>query len=131
MMKQLSIFMENKKGRLSEVLALLAEFQVDLRALSLADSKDYGVLRIIVAEPEATAKKLRERGVVVALTTVWVIKVPDQVGGLAGVLSRLVAQDVEVEYMYAFVEKEHELAQVVFRVKDNEVMEKAMQTLEV
>lgn len=126
---QLSIFIENTKGRLAEVTNMLAELNVDLRALSLADTKDYGVLRIIVAEPEATAEKLKARNVVVSLTPVWVIKVPDRPGGLAGVLSQLVAQDVVVEYMYAFVEKEHELAKVVLRVQDNAIMEKAVQTL--
>lgn len=128
-MLQLSIFLENAKGRLAEVISLLAELKVNLRALSLADTKDYGVLRIIVDEPELTAEKLRERKVVVSLTPVWVLKVPDRTGGLAEVLNQLVQQDVEVEYMYAFVEKAHEEALVVLRVQDKGIMEKAMQTL--
>ena len=128
-MLQLSIFLENAKGRLAEVISLLAELKVNLRALSLADTKDYGVLRIIVDEPELTAEKLRERKVVVSLTHVWVLKVPDRTGGLAEVLNQLVQQDVEVEYMYAFVEKAHEQAQVVLRVQDKGIMEKAMQVL--
>lgn len=128
-MLQLSIFLENAKGRLAEVISLLAELKVNLRALSLADTKDYGVLRIIVDEPEATAEKLRERKVVVSLTPVWVLLVPDRTGGLAEVLNQLVKQDVVVEYMYAFVETEHQQAQVVLRVQDKAIMEKAMQTL--
>ena len=126
-MLQLSIFLENAKGRLAEVIGLLAELKVNLRALSLADTKDYGVLRIIVDEPELTTEKLRERKVVVSLTPVWVLKVPDRAGGLADVLNQLVQQDVVVEYMYAFVEKEHEHAQVVIRVQDQVIMEKAME----
>jgi hypothetical protein len=128
-MLQLSIFLENSKGRLAEVISLLAELNVNLRALSLADTKDYGVLRIIVDEPEATTEKLRERKVVVSLTPVWVLKVPDRAGGLAEVLNQLVKQDVVVEYMYAFVEKEHHQAQVVLRVQDKAIMEKAMKAM--
>jgi len=129
-MLQLSIFLENAKGRLAEVISLLAELNVNLRALSLADTKDYGVLRIIVDEPEVTTERLRERKVVVSLTPVWVLKVPDRAGGLAEVLTQLVKQDVVVEYMYAFVETEHQLAQVVLRVQDQVIMEKAMKALE-
>ena len=129
-MLQLSIFLENAKGRLAEVISLLAEFKVNLRALSLADTKDYGVLRIIVDNPEETALKLRSRRVVVSLTPVWVLKVPDRAGGLAEVLNQLVQQDVVVEYMYAFVEKENEQALVVLRVQDKAIMEKAMKTLD-
>jgi hypothetical protein len=128
-MLQLSIFLENAKGRLAEVIGLLAELNVNIRALSLADTKDYGVLRIIVDEPEETAEKLRERKVVVSLTPVWVLKVPDRAGGLAELLNQLVKQDVVVEYMYAFVEKEQQQAQVVLRVQDKAIMEKAMQEI--
>ncbi|WP_407307548.1 ACT domain-containing protein [Desulfosporosinus sp. SB140] len=128
-MLQLSIFLENSKGRLAEVISLLAELKVNLRALSLADTKDYGVLRIIVDEPEHTTEKLRERKVVVSLTQVWALKVPDRTGGLAEVLNQLVQHDVVVEYMYAFVEKENEQAQVVVRVRDQETMENALKKL--
>lgn len=128
-MLQLSIFLENAKGRLAEVISLLAELKVNLRALSLADTKDFGVLRIIVDEPELTTEKLREREVVVSLTHVWVLKVPDRTGGLAEVLNQLVKHDVVVEYMYAFVERENEQARVVIRVQDQAVMEKAMREL--
>ncbi|MGC7870411.1 ACT domain-containing protein [Desulfosporosinus sp. SYSU MS00001] len=128
-MLQLSIFLENAKGRLAEVVSLLAELKVNLRALSLADTKDFGVLRIIVDDPELTTEKLRERKVVVSLTHVWVLKVPDRTGGLAEVLNQLVKHDVVIEYMYAFVEKENEQARVVIRAQDQAVMEKAMREL--
>lgn len=128
-MLQLSIFLENEKGRLAEVLSLLAELKVNLRALSLADTKDYGVLRIIVDEPEVTVEKLKARKVVVTLTEVWVLKVPDRAGGLAEMLDQLVKKDVVVEYMYAFVEKENEQAQVVLRVQDKAIMEKALKEI--
>lgn len=128
-MLQLSIFLENAKGRLAQVLNILAELNVNIRALSLADTKDYGVMRIIVDNPEEVAAKLRERNCVVKLTPVWVLKVPDRAGGLAEVLNKLVDEGVIVEYMYAFVEKAHEQAQVVLRVRDAEIMQAAMAKL--
>lgn len=128
-MLQLSIFLENSKGRLAEVLNILSQLGVNLRALSLADTKDYGVLRIIVDEPEKVAAQLKEHNCVVALAPVWVLKVPDRAGGLAGVLNQLVQEGVIVEYMYAFVEKANEHAQVVLRVRDEKIMEKAMERL--
>jgi hypothetical protein len=128
-MLQLSIFLENSKGRLAEVLNIVSDLGVNLRALSLADTKDFGVLRIIVDDPEKVASQLKERNCVVALAPVWILKVPDQTGGLAGVLNQLVQEGVIVEYMYAFVEKANEQAKVVLRVRDYKVMEKAMENL--
>jgi len=125
-MLQLSVFLENTKGRLAEVLNLLAEFNVNIRALSLADTKDYGALRVIVENPEEVAEKLKDRNCVVKLTPVWVLRVPDRPGGLAEVLNKLVSEGVIVEYMYAFVERENEQAQVVMRVRDTELMQKAV-----
>lgn len=128
-MLQLSIFVENEKGRLANVLTILAELQVNIRALSLADTKDYGVLRIIVENPEEVAEKLRERYCVVKLTQVWVLNVPDSPGGLAEKLNKLVVEGVIVEYMYAFVERASEQAQVVLRVRDDELMKAALDKL--
>jgi len=125
-MLQLSIFLENAKGRLAEVLNILAELNVNIRALSLADTKDYGVLRIIVEDPETIARELKKKDCIVKLTKVWTLKVPDRPGGLAEVLNKLVMEYVIVKYMYAFVEKENEQAQVVLRVRDNDLMQKAV-----
>jgi len=126
-MLQLSIFLENAKGRLAEALNLLAEFNVNIRALSLADTKDYGVLRVIAENAEEIAEKLKVRNCVVKLTPVWVLKVPDQPGGLAKVLNKLVGEGVIVEYMYAFVERQNEQAQVVIKVRDAELMQAAIE----
>lgn len=128
-MFQLSIFLENTKGRLAQVLDLLAELNVNIRALSLADTKDYGVLRIVVDSPEKVAEQLRNRECVVSLTSVWVLRVPDHVGGLASVLKQLDSEGVVVEYMYAFVEKANEQAQVVIRVQDEKIMAAAINKL--
>ena len=128
-MLQLSIFLENAKGRLAQVLNILAELGVNIRALSLADTKDYGVLRIIVEDAEKVAADLKERNCVVKLTPVWVLKVADSTGGLAEVLNKLVAEGVIVEYMYAFVERANEQAQVVLRVRDEAIMKAATEKL--
>ena len=128
-MLQLSIFLENAKGRLAQVLNILAELGVNIRALSLADTKDYGVLRIVVEDPEKVAADLKERNCVVKLTPVWVLKVADSTGGLAEVLNKLVAEGVIVEYMYAFVERANEQAQVVLRVRDEAIMKAATEKL--
>lgn len=125
-MLQLSIFLENAKGRLAQVLNLLTELNVNIRALSLADTRDYGVLRLMVENPEEVAARLQEHNVVVKLTPVWTLKVPDRSGGLAEVLNKLVAEGVIVEYMYAFVEKENEQAKVVIRVREADVMQAAV-----
>ncbi|ADY55059.1 ACT domain protein [Syntrophobotulus glycolicus DSM 8271] len=126
-MLQLSIFLENAKGRLAQVLNTLSELGVNIKALSLADTKDYGVLRIIVDHPEKVAAQLKERNFVVKLTPVWVLEVSDQPGGLAQVLNKLVDEGVIVEYMYAFLEKETGLVQVVMRVREEEIMIKAVE----
>ncbi|MDR1960721.1 MAG: amino acid-binding protein [Gracilibacteraceae bacterium] len=125
-MQQISIFLENAKGRLAQVLNKMAELDVNIRALTLADTKDFGVLRVIVDDPEAVAQKLRDNNCVVKITPVWVLKVPDRPGGLADILGKLVAEGVVVEYMYAFVETNGAFAQVVLRVRDREIMEQAV-----
>jgi hypothetical protein len=125
-MLQISIFLENAKGKLAQVLDEMASMGVNIRALSLADTKDYGVLRIIVDDAENVVQKLKEQNFVVQATPVWVLRVPDKPGGLAGILHKLVAEGVIVEYMYAFVESDKTYAKVVLRVRDREVMAAAM-----
>ncbi|MCL1918151.1 MAG: ACT domain-containing protein [Peptococcaceae bacterium] len=125
-MLQLSIFLENAKGRLAQALSVLAELNVNIQALSLADTKDYGVLRLIVDNPEKVEAQLKERAYVVKVTPVWCLRVEDRPGGLAEVLGKLVERGVVVEYMYGFVEKAGEMAQIVLRVRDQAVMEAAM-----
>ncbi|MDR1321261.1 MAG: ACT domain-containing protein [Gracilibacteraceae bacterium] len=125
-MRQISIFLENAKGRLAQVLDKMAELGVNIRALSLADTRDFGVLRVIVDDPESVAAKLQENHYVVKITPVWILRVPDRPGGLAGMLGKLVAEGVVVEYMYAFVETDGLTAQVVLRPRDREIMERAV-----
>jgi hypothetical protein len=117
-LKQISVFLENKAGRLAEVTKLLGESGINLRALSLADTIDFGVLRLIVDDPEKALEVLRENGFTASQTDVLGVEVPDRPGGLANILQILAPEGINVEYMYAFVEKSGDNALVVFRVED-------------
>lgn len=124
--KQLSIFMENRAGRLAEVVRLLGEAKINIRALSLADTSDFGILRLIVNNVDQAVKVLRDSGHTVSLTDVVAVEVPDRPGGLASVLEPLRAAGVNVEYMYAFVEKATDKAVVIFRFESAEAALKAL-----
>lgn len=118
--EQISIFLENKSGRLAEVTGLLAENGINIRALSLADTADFGILRLIVSDYQKAMSILKERGFTVGRNDVVAIEVPDRPGGLAGVLRALHGGDINVEYMYAFVQKSLENAVVIFRFDDTD-----------
>lgn len=126
--KQVSIFLENRTGRLSEVTNLLAENSINIRTLSLADSSDYGVLRLIVNDPYKAVDILKDRGFTSSLTDMIALEVKDEPGGLAKVLERMQVHGLNVSYMYAFVEKFEDKAVVVFRFdetnKAKEIIEK-------
>jgi hypothetical protein len=114
-LQQISIFLENKSGRLAEVTDLLGRAGVNIRALTLADTADFGILRLIVDDNERAEKTLRENGFTVGKTDVVAIEVPDHPGGLARVLAELGKAGINVEYMYAFVAKSGGNAVVIFR----------------
>lgn len=118
--KQLSVFLENKKGRLWKSLNTLKDENIDIRALSIADTSDFGILRMIVSDP-VKAQKLLEKEFAVSLADVLAIEVEDQPGGLESALSLLNDNDVNVEYIYAFVEKKTSKALVVLRTEDNDL----------
>ncbi|MCI8336478.1 MAG: amino acid-binding protein [Peptococcaceae bacterium] len=102
MIKQISVFLENKKGRLSQVTQCLKEAGIDLRALSIADTTDFGILRFVVNDPDGAYGLLQAQGFTVSMTEVIAVEIPDQPGALADVLALLNAADVNVEYLYAF-----------------------------
>lgn len=116
--KQLSIFLENKVGRLAEVTGVLGIKGINIRALSLADTSDFGVLRLIVDDPDHAQKALKEEGYTVSITEVIAVRVPDRPGGLGRVLKSFIDLEVNIEYMYAFAGKNGDDAVVVFRVED-------------
>lgn len=113
--KQISVFLENKKGRLSEALSALAQAQINVRALAIADTSEFGILRLIVPDPDKAKKVLAKNSFTVKENDVIAIAVPDKPGGLAGVLKVLTEADINVEYVYAFVTKRGEKAVVVLR----------------
>ncbi len=125
--QQISIFLENRAGRLDTVARLLGENQINIRALSLADTSDFGILRLIVDKPDRAAEILRYYNFTLALTEVVAVEVPDVPGGLAGVLDVLSNHSVNVEYMYAFVEKATEKAALVFRFDDTDTAIRILQ----
>lgn len=125
--RQLSIFVENKKGGLAEILAELGEKNIDICALSLADNTDFGVLRLIVDDVEKAEQILIDHGVIVKVNEVLGLAVNDTPGGLAGALVALNAGGVAIEYMYAFVGESDKHAMVVLRTDDNQ---KALATLQ-
>lgn len=120
-MKQLSVFVENKIGRLSSVLNTLKENDVDISALSLADTSEYGILRLVVDKPDEAIAALKESGVMVKCTQVIAAAMDDAPGGLAHLLELLSEANVGIEYMYAFIGKAEGKAWTVLRVDDIDV----------
>lgn len=112
---QLSIFLENRAGRLADVTRLLAEGGVNIRALSLADTSDFGILRLIVSDFDAAKAKLKENGFTVGRTSVVAVEMDDRPGGLNDVLTVLQEQGINVEYMYAFVQQTGKNAVIICR----------------
>ncbi|HJA43223.1 MULTISPECIES: amino acid-binding protein [Clostridia] len=100
--QQLSVFLENREGRLDEVLAALAKGGVNIVALSLADTSEYGMLRMIVSDPHKGRMVLKEEGITAMLTDVVALRVPHATGSLAKAMHQLVEGEVNIEYMYAF-----------------------------
>jgi len=123
------VFLENKSGRLAEVMRVLGAAQVNIRALSIADTSDFGILRIIVNDKEKALATLKANNFTVSKTEVIAVEVPDSPGGLAKILDLLDTQKVNVEYMYAFIERHSENAVIIFRFDENdkaiEVLQKA------
>ena len=120
LIKQLSIFVENKPGRLAEITELVAQAKLDIRALSLADTTDFGILRMIVNDPPRGEAVLREAGLAVALTDVLAIDVADKPGSFAAVMRALAEADVNIEYLYAGISRETGRAEVFLRAENPE-----------
>lgn len=122
--KQISVFLENKAGRLSEVTAILSEAGINIRALSLADTSDFGVLRLIVNNSDKALDALKNNGFSVGVTDVVAVEVTDRPGGLHHILEMLQQAQINVEYMYAFVQQSGKNAVMIFRFdRINEAIE--------
>ena len=113
--EQISIFLENKPGGLEEVTRILKDAQINIRTLSLADTTDFGILRLIVNDVDKASRVLKEQGYRMSRTTVVAVEVPDRPGGLHSILEILSKNGINVEYLYAFVERSGENAVIIFR----------------
>lgn len=121
--KQLSVFLENKQGRMCAAADLLAQNNINIRALSLADTSEFGILRLIVDKPEEGKKILSEAGIVVRVTNVLSLTMEDTPGGTLGVLQLLAERGIGVEYMYAFAGKNDGEAYMIIQADDLEAAE--------
>lgn len=117
---QISVFIENKQGRLTEIVKTLSTNGIDIRALSVADTTDFGILRIIVNDPEAAIKVLKAEGVTVSKTKVIGVSFDDKTGALTNVLELLSSAGIAVEYAYAFITHSKNNASVILRVEQIE-----------
>ena len=126
--KQISIFVENKPGRISEIISLLGENNIDISALSLADTTNYGILRMIVSNPDKAQKLLEQNGITVKINSVIGIAVKNAPGGLATALTVLTSAGITIEYIYAFVGKSDKGALVVLRTDNKEKAAEILQS---
>ena len=124
--EQISVFLENKSGRLADVTQLLAGSGINIRGLALADTADFGILRLIVNDPEKAETALRKGGFTIAKNEVVAVEVSDRPGGLARILAALQENHINVEYMYAFIQKNEGNAILIFRFDE---IENAIDTL--
>ena len=117
--KQISVFLENRSGQLAELTQLLASQNVDIRAISIAETSDYGVARMIVDDCQKASSILLSHGDILSMTPVWAVKVPDRPSGLAEVLAVLAQNHIDVEYMYSLFTHREGNAYMVMRVSDD------------
>ena len=118
MIKQVSVFVENKKGRLARITEVLGQGGIDLVALSIADTTNFGIMRCIVSDPDKAMELLKSHDFTASTTDVIVAEVADKPGGLSSVLALLDKADISVEYLYSFVRTPNENALILFRVED-------------
>jgi len=119
LIKQISVFLENRKGRLVEITDILAKNNINIRALSLADTADYGVLRMIVNDTIKAEKVLRENKIIVSINSMVSVSLPDEPGGLSKVLHVLADNDLQIEYTYAFISHDADRAFVLMRIEED------------
>ena len=126
-LKQLTIFVENKQGTLVDITDTLARHNVNIRALSIADTQDFGILRLIVNDEKTAVAKLSEEGFLIKITDVVGVKIGDAPGKLSSALGVLSKAGINVEYLYAFMARTEKHAYVVLRVEDNAAAEKTLE----
>lgn len=124
--KQLTVFVPNRQGTLVEITDILAENNINIRALSIAETEEFGILRLIVNDESKAEKVLEENGYLIKVVDVVGVKIADEPGKLTAALGVLDKADINVEYMYAFMARTEKHAYVVLRVEDNESAESAL-----
>ena len=123
---QISIFLENRAGQLSEITKILSDNSIDLKALNIAETADYGILRIISDDSDKAAKLLRDNGFIVTETPVAAAAVPNKAGGLNELLNIISKEEIDIEYMYSVFGQKDGLAYMIFKVKDVEAFVSAL-----
>ncbi|MFY9637268.1 MAG: ACT domain-containing protein [Methanobacterium sp.] len=126
--KQISIFLENRKGRMKKALDVLEKGGVNIRALSIEDTSDFGILRLIVPEPKQTKKLLEDNSFIVKIGEVIAVRMPDKPGGLGVILGILDENNINLEYLYAFVEDKDEMAIVLLHPENIDAGIKALES---
>ncbi len=120
MVYQISVFLENRAGQFAEITTTLAQNGIDLRAMSIAETADYGILRMIVDDAEKATSILMQHGYLLSMTPVLVVAVPDKPGGIAPVLATLAEGNIDIEYMYSLFTHTEGKAYIIFRVNETE-----------
>jgi len=127
MVYQISVFLENRAGQFAEITGVLAENKIDLRAISIAETADYGVLRLIVGDAEKATSILMQHGYLLSMTPVLVVAVSDEPGGIAPVLATMAESNIDIEYMYSLFTHREGKAYIVFRVAEAEKFTKLLE----
>ena len=125
--KQLSVFVENKEGKLREITDILAKAGIDIRALSIADTSEFGILRLIVRDPQKAKALLEKNGFVATINDVVGVEINDRPGGLAEIVRLFAERDINMEYMYAFLTRTENKAYLVVRVDDASEVENLLE----
>ena len=120
MVPQLSVFLQNKSGKIAAITRALSDNQIDIRALSIADTTDFGILRMLVSDIRKAKEVLTGQNCILSVNEVVVVAVPDRTGGLAEILSMIAEANVDIEYMYSLIGREDNMADMVFRVSNEE-----------
>lgn len=115
---QISVFLENKSGRLADVTKVLADGEINLRAMTIADTADFGILRLVVNNPDKAARILEENGFTIRITKVLGIEIDDKPGGLHKIMELFKENGLNIEYLYASLENKNKKAVVIFKVED-------------
>ena len=124
---QISVFLENRTGQLAQITGLLAQAHVDIRAISIAETADYGLARMIVDDSYKASSILLQHGDILSMTPVWAVEVPDTPGGLSDLLNVLAEKHVDVEYMYSLFVHKDGCAYMVLRISDEAAFNAAME----